>query len=231
MFSRIFCFGYCSRVVSLVVFSLLGGLSADDESKTNLIKCFDRLEEHSPESQEVLIEGIHFLQNLIQEVNIQYGCSLKATEAVNLVRANLHQFSFSAEIKQSLMALIELIKAADAQDDVALESCFIQPMYIPLIWNWGGAKKSFSRDKYQRAVSAIELPITKETLEDPPAGVIVGAVEILAGALLCIIPHPIAYGVGAGLISDGISRVFNNIPLNEENAFKEMQATKIENVD
>lgn len=43
--------------------------------------------------------------------------------------------------------------------------------------------------------------------DNTPAGVAIGLVEMFAGLLLCIIPHPATIGIGAGIIADGARRI------------------------
>ena len=43
--------------------------------------------------------------------------------------------------------------------------------------------------------------------DELPGNVYVGAVEIFAGALMCIIPHPLAWEIGGAMIIDGGRRV------------------------
>ncbi len=43
--------------------------------------------------------------------------------------------------------------------------------------------------------------------DNTPAGVAIGLVEVLAGAILCIIPHPATIGLGVGIIADGARRI------------------------
>lgn len=56
----------------------------------------------------------------------------------------------------------------------------------------------------------------------------VGLVEIFAGALLCIIPYPVAQAVSGGMIADGIHRVFNDAAeVGEKNATIQREQQKI----
>jgi hypothetical protein len=56
------------------------------------------------------------------------------------------------------------------------------------------------------------LELNQNSDEDIPTDVIVGIVEIFAGALICIIPHPMAKMVGGSLIGDGFYRITGALP-------------------
>jgi len=71
--------------------------------------------------------------------------------------------------------------------------------------------KSFTDAKIKRESKPHEVYTHKMTCTSVqvPDQLALGLSESLAGALLCIIPHPVATGIGWILIADGIRRTFN----------------------
>ncbi len=173
----------------------------EDELKQALIERFDKLEEKTRESKQPFLEGYHFLETFIEEINAQYGCSFTMLEACTLVRTNLDQFQLPPKAQSALIKLIEFIETTEAQKKVP--SNRFNTMLSKISMNHAFAI-------YPSSIG----PAPEE--KDPSDSIIIGSVELLGGALLCVIPHPVSYGVGMILIGDGAARIFDDITSEED---------------
>ncbi len=207
MCSRFFRTGFSSRLVSIIAISI--GLfnsgfcyamnlfdRPEDELKKVLLERFDELEEKAKESKQPFLEGYHFLETFIEEMNAQYQCSLTMSEACALVRANLDQFQLPPKAQDALIKLIEFIETTETQKKVPS--------------NRFNAILSKISMNHAFAINPSSIGPAPEE-EEPSDGVIIGAMELFGGSLLCIIPHPITLTVGGGLILDGVTRILNDI--------------------
>ena len=70
----------------------------------------------------------------------------------------------------------------------------------------------------QRQITLLVLTCSNLDDEIFPADLILGGVEMLVGALICILPIPPAKWLGGVIIADGINRTFNGArDLDEQN--------------
>ncbi len=80
------------------------------------------------------------------------------------------------------------------------------------------AGKRFSKVEIFKLKQLVAFIGSEVEGDDLPANLVLGGVEMLVGALICILPIPGAKWAGGFLITDGIHRTFNGLgELDEEN--------------
>lgn len=171
-------------------------------------------------SLDPLQQSRDFLDSFIQEINIRYGLSLTLQQACILVNENVHLLNLSEEEQITLLAAIKLIQTGHATVGVITNELSFNEnhsinshklrLYWPWDWNWFGLNKpSHHHNKSIKANKRVFLE--KHSEVELPGNCYFGACELLAGALLCIIPHPTAWRLGAGLAVDGGRRVVEGL--------------------
>ena len=95
-----------------------------------------------------------------------------------------------------------------------MSASYIQLSFLPAIFKSFRLDKKSLQKKSRAAALAIPLPFPQPGKGDLPTGLVGGSVEIFAGALFCVIPHTVTWGIGSALIADGISRIFDDLPEN-----------------
>lgn len=171
--------------------------------------------------QDQLAESRKFLQSFINELNVRYGLSLTVHEACQLVKTNLDVLQITPEQKESLMLAIKLFETGHAsftvtvveekiqsQAENALPTAAIINIYWPWEWNWFGLNK---HKHHKPKIIDTSLYCARNVDVELPGNCYFGACEVLAGALLCIIPHPAAWTCGVGMIADGGRRIADGI--------------------
>jgi hypothetical protein len=182
----------------------------------------DALELSMKKSDNAILEGRQFIEAFLAQINSQYGISLSIPQACQLVKENLPTLNLPTETKESLLITIDFLALEEAAEISQLASKSPN-LYCggPLIW-WPTSSAGFSkslqngwdyiRRKKQINKKSKATYYTSNAQVNPPdvelpGNVYVGAMEIFAGALLCIIPHPIAWRVGGAMILDGGRRI------------------------
>ncbi len=200
------CSSNCFRLVSLIFIILMTCAFGNENTFDPLSnQCYDRLEERIKQSDDTLLESYEFLKAFIKQVNSKYNLSLTMLDAANLVEKNIDQYNFSNETKISLLRLIEFIQSFES--NIPLASSFANLLGpFEWVWNWIFDKQE---KKSETEIQFIIAPVMQIGLTYNEDQIAIGLVEIFAGALLCVIPHPISYSVGSGLILDGSRRLFD----------------------
>ncbi|MBM3202085.1 MAG: hypothetical protein FJZ56_06735 [Chlamydiae bacterium] len=187
-------------------------------SHQTLLQHFDSHEDSSTHTRQALVDGYYLLNSLVQEINAKYKTSITLKDAANLVQANIAQFQLPLEAQSSLIALIEFIDIFESKINEPFKviqpfASYIQPINFNAIIRLLKSKK-MQKTKTTTVAASIALPDAFEG--DLPQGLIIGSVEIFAGALLCIITSNVTWGIGSTLIADGISRIFDDLPDNTD---------------
>jgi hypothetical protein len=197
------------------------------QNQDTLIRTFDKLEHVFDSSQDLFVEGQKFLQTFINEINIKYNLKLTIQDACKLVRENLYIFDLPEETKKILFLTINLYEAnsnhmKDQKEE--LESLIIEfnnnvianAIYWP--WSWFGSNKD-EKPKGHHPLNHHVAHTNSSTYTDKelPGNCYVGACELLAGALLCLIPTPTSMWLGTIMMGDGVRRLIDgSIQLNDE---------------
>jgi hypothetical protein len=153
-----------------------------------------------------LVDGKIFLTSFLKEINSRYNLNLTIHEACQVVQKNLHTLNVSKEIEQVILDTIELyeLKHATSQQHQKLQNSLMIATGVnwPWIWNWFGLNKQSHSPK----------PLPCET-EELPSDIYIGAVELLAGALCCIVGvvYKPFYVAGSYLIGDGTNRILGGV--------------------
>ena len=144
--------------------------------------------------------------------------SLTLIEACGLIESHLHQIPVSSEEKGLLLLAIDFVEKNSLRNSSSsFQTLDIKSkklnFYWPWEWNWFGLNKHQNKNvklpPQNRCVKNVEVEL--------PGNCYVGACEAFAGALLCIIPHPITWSTGVALITDGGRRMFEGmIQISEE---------------
>lgn len=173
---------------------------------------FQRIPDPSIESQK-------FLQAFIDALNARYGLRLTILEACQLIKMNLDILQITPEQKNVLLSSIRLFETGHAtltmtiyeqqpQQDQNYESKYVSADVRLWPYEWiFGHKKS----KRKVAKPDTNLCIAKNTDVELPGNCYFGACEAFAGALLCIIPHPLTWSLGSGMIVDGGRRIVDGV--------------------
>lgn len=80
-------------------------------------------------------------------------------------------------------------------------------LYWPTEWNWFGLNKK-KKDKHQIKVNQSNQPLIETEL---PGNCYIGGCELLAGALIFILPIPGSSLIGLSLMGDGTRRVIDGV--------------------
>lgn len=127
------------------------------------------------------IEGVRFLESLIEEINFQHGLNLNLSDASRIVKANIDQLAIPLDMRR------ELLSIADQFESGAF-SISGKRIREAQSWKFGSKKK------------------TKTTRQEElilPDKLAAGFACAFAGALLCIVPG--GQGVGLTLIGTGLA--------------------------
>ena len=162
-----------------------------------LKKDFDELELFVDSSSVPLTEGRNFLHSFITEINARYGLALTLESACKLVRENLDILQIPFETRDVLLKTIRVFESdsscTKAQDEKPAQ---LHGFYWPTEWNWFGLNKknkdNNSQDKFQT-----DIPHPAET--ELPGNCYIGGCELLAGALISILPLPGASYLGVAM--------------------------------
>jgi hypothetical protein len=192
--------------------------SISDSSSDHLIETFGKLEESLQSTIDPLDQIRNFLHLFIEEINAKYGFNLTIYDACILIRNNLAGLNLSTEDKNIILQTIALfesdskLNAEKTQQFENISKLDSVKLNISLPWNWFSPKKKQHKNHKQNSLAISSVPSLQAI---NPENELPGAVcaEILAGALICILGpvFPPAYGIGGGLIIDGISRTLRQL--------------------
>ena len=185
-----------------------------DANEVGLVEDFDNLNKMICSSNDPLVEGRAFMQNFINEVNAQYGLSLAISDACNLVRDNIHTLQFPEETQSIVLRAIELLESNSlpAQDQNQTCKQSVESNGFMIKWPFylhGNIQKHKHKHKHVTSLLCYIDPIFPS--DDLPANCYIGGCELLAGALLCILPFPGAAYCGTVLMGDGARRVIDGV--------------------
>lgn len=196
-----------------------------DLGKTEeVLEKFNVLGEFIDETENSIEKCREFLDSFISQMNSHYGLFLTLEEAFKIVRNNFPLLRLSSKEESAMVAVIDFIEKsyitiAISDEKPEVKNIFNQKLiqsfdhvYWPWEWNWfGWRKKSYSVNKN------LKCSIQQDTEIELPGNCYFGACEAFAGALICIIPHPLTWSAGIGMIADGGRRVIEGvIQLSEE---------------
>jgi hypothetical protein len=187
-----------------------------------LIEEFDRLNDVFDESGESLAEGRKFLQSFIEEVNSRYGLTLTMSEACKLVRENLHTLQVPLETQNIILTTIRSLEAGsdlmpgqkpNFQQIIEADSLAITG---PAYWFISKINKETNRKEHKDVQLKLDSFVAcqaNSTLMDTelPGNCYLGGCELLAGALIFILPIPGAAWLGGIMIGDGFRRVADGV--------------------
>ncbi len=218
------CYFYCTcfRLVSLTLILLITSAFGDEINFNPLsADAYHELEERIKQSDDALLESYKFLKSFVKQINTQYSLSLTMSEAANLIEKNIDQYNFPNETKVSLLRLIDFIQSFES--NIVLSAAYIN-FLVPFEWLWD---LIFEKHKMKSSQFIVE-PLMQMGTAATEDQIAIGLVEIFAGALLCIIPHPVAQAAGGGMIADGIRRVFDDAAeIGEKNTAIQREQPKI----
>lgn len=167
--------------------------STENDDEFTLINQFDQIELNNSKIKVNEIKEI--IQILIEEFNTRYSCTLSLSEACTLMKQQTSSMLISNEDKDLLNILINYLQSSTQEDQDKAISRFYQSASIHTQM-WKGQKNK--KEKKQ----AKDIP-------ELPANVYIGALEILTGALICIVPYPGVWRYGVAVIGDGTRRVID----------------------
>lgn len=177
------------------------------EEANHFIAEFTKFERSFEHEKKTGLQAHQFLYNFLEKIKLEYGISLTLAEAGRLVETHLDEFALPKAIKTQLLELINFIyKMDDSTKMPPSLKIHLSP------WNTENFTVFFDCSFLDWLKNANSFDIsTKDKIllnidHDPPDGVIIGLVEIFAGALLCIIPTEVTWAIGGGLILDGVVR-------------------------
>ena len=171
---------------------------------------FDQLHNVLSTSANPLNEARNFFQSFVNEINAKYGMTLTVPEAYQLIRVNLHSLQISTEVQNAILATLELLESGS--DRMLMETQNVDhgdechSFHWPWEWKWFGLNKKKDTDKHQPRLMSSTQP-GKEL----PANCYIGGVEMLAGALVFLLPIPGAQALSIGIIGDGARRVIDGV--------------------
>lgn len=180
----------------------------DHNNAEAISRDFDELEEILSLSEDPLAEGLKFLNSLITELNFRYGLSLTVIDACKLVRENLHTLQIPLEAQNAILQTIELLETQENDFGELTEQ---YSWYWPNEWNWFGLNKKEKKEKQKEFVSQTvnsNPPLIETEL---PGNCYIGGCELLAGALLCLVPIPGVTWIGGLMVADGTRRVIDGV--------------------
>lgn len=166
-----------------------------------------------------LIEGKKMFQSMLDEANVRYGYRLTIPDACVLIRENLHILNLSPELKNTLLETVDLYQS---EINITLRKKFFASniikqakdqnasihLYWPWEWSWFGLNKNnkSNQPKCHLQRSKIDSLSLNDEL---PGNCYIGGCELLAGALIAILPIPGAKFLGGVMVGDGIRRIFD----------------------
>ncbi len=197
-------------------------VQVDAPNSDALVDEFDKLEDILDASSDPLAEGRTFLDKFLNEINAKYGLNLTIQDACKLVRENLHTLQLHEETQRIILATIELYgsdlaltntkeERFESNVDVTTKNLLMARIYWPWEWNWFGLNKNH-KNKYQHATKHTRNVNPSNLIaEDLPSNCYIGGCEMLAGALIFILPIPGAPWLGGLVVGDGARRVVDGV--------------------
>jgi len=166
----------------------------EKENEFALIDKFAQLEKSNNSTIKVT-EIKEIVQNFIEEFNTRYSCALSLPEACALINQQIPSMPISNKDKDLLNTLINFLQSSNQEEQTKAISRFYQSAFTHEEM-WQGKKNK--KDKKQA-----------KGIPELPANVYIGALELLTGALICIVPYPGAWRVGVAVMGDGTRRVID----------------------
>jgi hypothetical protein len=201
----------------------------DSQNSESLTKKFDKLNKIFDSSKDSPADGRLFLHTVIKELNDKYGVKLTLSGACKLVRENLSALNLSEEFQNVLLSAIELyesdpmvvevykekiknnVQVIRNLNNLSVENGWIRESFA---WSWFSPT---SPSKHKHMDQHKESNHPEDMDKDLPSECYFGGCEMLAGALIYIVPIPGAAWVGRLMMGDGIRRlVSGTIQLGEE---------------
>lgn len=199
---------YSESIVQQVAGEILTQAQIGNEAV--VLQKFNELEITLRGSENSLTEGRKFLESFINELNIRYSLNLTISDACQLVRENLHLFQVSPEIANSLLAVTQVLEKEDPLLNSPHEEMNGWHIYPPWEWNWFGLNEKDKKKSHKSVPNGnIQFSQNGVPKNELPDELIIGAVETFAGLLLCIIPHPLTWGIGGAMVVDGVRRALD----------------------
>lgn len=172
--------------------------NATEAEDARIIERFDRFEQSNPTTFE---EGRMFLRSFISELNAKHGLSLTLDDACKLVRDNLHALQIPLEMQDVLLVTIDSLESVKGQVEISHSFESLAADCHP----HKKSKKKESKDRRKKS------PVVMGVDVELPGNCYVGAVEIFAGALVCILPFPGTAALGLAIMGDGARRVIDGV--------------------
>lgn len=195
-------------------------LQVDAPNSDALVEKFDKLEEILNESSIPLTEGRNFLNSFLNEINAKYDLNLTIQDACKLVRENLHTLQLSEEFQRIILSTIALYesdltpptnKEGFESSEAANKDLLKAHIYWTWEQNWFGLNKNH-KNKIQHADKHTCHANPSNLMEkDLPSNCYIGGCEMLAGALIFILPIPGAQWLGGLMVGDGVRRVIDGV--------------------
>ncbi len=163
------------------------------EDEFTLITKFDHLENINSKIKVSEIKEI--VQNFIDEFNTRYSCALSLPDACALIKQQIPFMSIAIEDKDLLNTLINFLQSSNQEEQAKAISQFYRSAFThEKLWT---IQKNGKEKKQAKGIPEL------------PANVYIGALELLTGALICIVPYPGAWRVGVAVMGDGTRRVID----------------------
>lgn len=192
---------------------------AETKNADSMRDVFDQLQESMKTSRNTL-EGCQiFLQSFISEINTRYGLHLTFQEACLLIQQNIDLYP--EDMQKMLLSAIELINQKEfcvsQLNEERISDIAGLKLYWPWEWNWFKSHKKHTHHPVQLQSFSGTTPSPMEPKDELPGDIYVGACELLAGALLAILPHPVTKAAAGMIMADGIKRLADGtVQLGEE---------------
>jgi len=160
----------------------------DSQSSSQIIAVFDSMESMT------FKEARHFINELYDHYHQARGCDLQKPRKKSFF-SSLSFVTCDCNWGKNLGSLI--------QHHPFFPSAFMSHLTPPLV-NMG---------MYTKIHQIKSLLLTCSDFDDDvlPADLVLEGVEMLVGALICILPFPPAKWLGGVIVADGINRTFNGV--------------------
>ena len=187
---------------------------AQDQNPDAVIERFDQFDESLLAAEDPLAEGRKFLQAFIDEINVQYGLALTIPEACKLVRANMHTLSLPVETENLVLATIALLEIDSSPEKERFKEAIASNTPTLGLWKWDffrSKKKKGHRSDHLNCSKSARQTTSPLMEKDLPSNCYIGGCELLAGALVWILPIPGSSLLGLGMMGDGARRVIDGL--------------------
>lgn len=170
---------------------------------------FDHIGQLIGESEDPIAESRKFIEAFLDQIRSKFGIRLSVSEACQLIKENFASLNLPPETQEALLMAIDILSP---EKPITINRTAESKGFGKLIqngWDCLRGKKPLHKGTCKIKITPNKISTAKNIApkDELPGNVYVGGMEMFAGALLCIIPHPWVVGVGLFMIGDGVRRV------------------------